>query len=74
LAEFTANNQASETTGLSPFFANKGFDPHCQFDLSLAVTNDINDQQALTTSKALAEINNHLHTEINRQISAIKTM
>jgi hypothetical protein len=44
LAEFTANNQASETIGLSPFFANKGFDPHYQFDLSLAVTNNINDQ------------------------------
>jgi hypothetical protein len=27
LAEFAANNQASETTGSSPFFANKGFDP-----------------------------------------------
>jgi transposase InsO family protein len=44
LAEFAANNQASETTGSSPFFANKGFDPHCQFDLSPAATNDINDQ------------------------------
>jgi hypothetical protein len=29
LAEFAANNQASETTGSSPFFDNKGFDPHC---------------------------------------------
>jgi hypothetical protein len=28
LAEFTANNQASETTGLSLFFVNKGFDPY----------------------------------------------
>jgi hypothetical protein len=66
LAEFAANNQASETTGSSPFFANKGFDPRCQFDLSPAATNDINDQWALTTSKALAEIHNHLHAEINR--------
>jgi hypothetical protein len=66
LAEFAANNQASETTGSSPFFANKGFDPHCQFDLSPVATNDINDQRALTTSKALAEIHNHLHAEINR--------
>jgi hypothetical protein len=44
LAEFATNNQASETTGSYPFFANKGFDPRCQFDLSPAVTNDINDQ------------------------------
>jgi hypothetical protein len=58
LAESTANNQASETTGSSPFFANKGFDPRCQFDLSPAATNDINDQQVLTTSKALTEIHN----------------
>jgi hypothetical protein len=66
LAEFAANNQASETTGSSPFFANKEFDPCRQFDLSLVVTNDINDQWALMTSTALAEIHNHLHAEINR--------
>jgi hypothetical protein len=28
LAELAANNQASETTELCPFFANKGFDHH----------------------------------------------
>jgi hypothetical protein len=66
LVEFAVNNQASETTGSSPFFTNKGFDPHCQFDLSLAATNDINDQRALTMSKALSEIHNHLYAEINR--------
>ena len=27
LAEFAVNNQASETTGISPFFANYGYDP-----------------------------------------------
>jgi hypothetical protein len=61
-----ANNQASENTGSSPFFANKEFDPYCQFDLSLVGTNDINDQRALMTSKAVLEIHNYLHTEINR--------
>ena len=66
LAEFAANNQASETTGTSPFFANKGFDPRCQFDLLPAATNDVNDRRALTTSKTLAEIHNHLRAEINR--------
>jgi hypothetical protein len=66
LAEFAANNQALETTGWSLFFANKGFDPHSQFDLSLAATNDINDQQALTISKAPTKIHNYCHTEINR--------
>jgi hypothetical protein len=42
LVEFAANNQDSETIGLSLFFANKGFDPYYQLHLSLAVTNDIN--------------------------------
>jgi hypothetical protein len=44
LAEFAANNQALETTGLSPFFANKGFHPYYQFDLSLVATKNINNQ------------------------------
>jgi hypothetical protein len=52
--------------GLSLFFTNKGFDPECQFDLLPAATNDINDYQASTTSKALVEIHNHLHADINR--------
>jgi hypothetical protein len=44
LAAFAANNQASETTGSSPFFANKGFNPRCRFNLSPVATNDIDDQ------------------------------
>ena len=34
LAEFAANNQASETTGMSPFFATYGQDPLWQLDLT----------------------------------------
>ena len=34
MAEFAANNQASETTGISPFFATYGQDPLWQFDLT----------------------------------------
>jgi hypothetical protein len=66
LAEFATNNQASETTGTSPFFANKGFDPRSKFDLMPATTNDVNDRRALTTSKTLTEIHSHLRAEINR--------
>jgi hypothetical protein len=44
LPDFAVNNQASETTGSSLSFTSKGFDPGCQFDLSLVATNDINDQ------------------------------
>jgi len=28
------NNHISETTGMSPFFANYGLDPRCQVDLT----------------------------------------
>ena len=34
LAEFATNNHASETTRMSPFFANYGQDPLWQFDLT----------------------------------------
>jgi hypothetical protein len=66
LAEFATNNQASKTTGASPFFMNKGFDPWYQFDLMPAATNDVNDQCALTMSKTLSEFHSHLCAEINR--------
>jgi hypothetical protein len=66
LAKFATNNQASEIIGASLFFANKGFDPWCQFDLTPATTNDVNDRHALTTSKTLSEIHSHLSAEINR--------
>jgi len=32
LAEFATNNHVSETTGVSPFFANYGFDPRLELD------------------------------------------
>ena len=42
LAEFTYNNAPSETTGVSPFFANKGYHPnlsiHPERDLASAAT------------------------------------
>jgi hypothetical protein len=66
VAEFAANNQASETTGALPFFVLKGFDPQCQFDLMPPATNDVNDRCALTTCKTLSKIHSHLHAEINR--------
>jgi hypothetical protein len=65
LAELAVNNQASETTGPSPVPANKGINLRCQFNLSPAAENDINDRQALTISKTLAKIHSHIPTEIN---------
>jgi hypothetical protein len=66
LAAFTANNQASDTTGTSPFCKNKGLDPRCQFDLMATAASDINNHCALTTSKILSEIHSLLPAEINR--------
>jgi IS30 family transposase len=44
LAEFTYNNAPSATTGVSPFFANKGYHPnisiHPECDLSSALAHD----------------------------------
>ncbi len=68
LSEFAANNQASESTGVSPFFANYGYDPKWQFDLRQ------NEQappipaetDAQETARQLKEIQEHLQTEILR--------
>jgi len=37
LAEFAGNNQVSDTTTMSPFFANCGFHPHYDFQLDIRV-------------------------------------
>jgi hypothetical protein len=66
LAEFAANNQASETTSASPFFDHKCFDTRCQFDLTPAAGNDVNDHCTLTTSRTLSKIHSHLYAEIKR--------
>ncbi|SRR5260370_42240345 len=37
LAEFTYNNMPSATTGVSPFFANKGYHPNLSTDTTMTV-------------------------------------
>jgi hypothetical protein len=66
LAEFAANNQASETTAVSPFFANLGYDPRWQFDLTAAAPQEPDDQRARSTIEALSEIHDHLRSEMHR--------
>lgn len=67
LAEFSANNQASETTGVSPFFGLYGFDPRWQeVDLTPAARGDNHDARAVQTVRQLEEIHNHLRLEMNR--------
>jgi hypothetical protein len=66
LAEFAANNQASESTGSSPFFGTYGFDPKWQTDLSPVAPNDDDDARALRAATRLTEIHSHLRTELGR--------
>ena len=66
LAEFAANNQTSETTGVSPFFGLYGFDPAWQFSLDATIPGDESDQRARTTARMLSEIHEHLKVEMNR--------
>ena len=61
LAEFAANNQASETTGVSPFFGLYGFDPRWQeVDLTPAARNDRHEARAVQAVRQLDEIHSHL--------------
>jgi hypothetical protein len=67
-SEFAANNQASESTSVSHFFANYGYDPKWQIDFGY-------DEQASPlpaetdtdeTARQLKEIQEHLQAEILR--------
>jgi len=66
IAEFASNNHTSETTAVSPFFANLANDPRWQSDLSASLPNQAEDQQVCSAAKALSEIHNHLRTEMHR--------
>ena len=49
---------------VSPFFANLGYDPRWQFNLSASLPNQAEDQQARSAAKALSEIHDHTRTEM----------
>jgi len=66
IAKFASNNHNLEMTAVSPFFANLGYNPCWQFDLSASPANQAEDQQACSVAKALSEIHDHLRTEIHR--------
>jgi len=55
LAEFAGNNQVSNSTTLSPFFANLGYHPHCDFKLDIRV-DDPEGHQAQTAAERLHRI------------------
>jgi transposase InsO family protein len=65
LAEFAGNNQASESTGISPFFANYRYDPLWQFEFSTPGSptppEEVAAQQLVSKFK---EITEHLQVEM----------
>ena len=67
MAEFAANNQAPETTGILPFFATYGQDPLWQFDLTAMaeLKHSLPEEQcARQVSATMKEITEHLQAEI----------
>ena len=63
LAEFAANNQVSDTLGISPFFANLGFHPRCSFELDVRQDNPEEiDAQRFATH--LSEIHDVVRSEM----------
>ena len=66
MAEFAANNQASETIGMSPFFANYGQDPLWQFEFIREEPRSEEEQHAQQISAKMKEITEHLQVEIFR--------
>ena len=66
MAEFTANNQTSETTLSSPFFTLHGYHPRATTNLLPIERPTPGDPDPLTAATAMEEIHEHLQTEMNR--------
>jgi len=63
LAEFAGNNQVSDTTTLSPFFANCGFHPRYDFELDIRVDAP-EEREAQTAAERLELIHEVARTEM----------
>jgi hypothetical protein len=61
---FAANNQLLETTHVSPFFANDSFGPAWNNHLESPTENSTADSGALTIGQTLADIHEHVKTEM----------
>ena len=64
LAEFAANNQKSESTKISPFFANAGWDPKITADLHPPERKDRDDARAHRLATRMAEIHEFARTNM----------
>jgi Integrase core domain/Chromo (CHRromatin Organisation MOdifier) domain len=66
LAEFAGNNHPSETTGVSPFFANNGFDPRFDYDLDCPAKSSPEQLHAHDTASYFSELHEFLRAEMLR--------
>jgi len=60
LAEFVFNNSPSATTGVSPFFANKGYHPNLTINFDLGLSSS----RAQEYTSDLQELQEFLHSEM----------
>ncbi|KAH7483616.1 hypothetical protein FOMA001_g6895 [Fusarium oxysporum f. sp. matthiolae] len=63
LAEFAANSLKSETTGMSPFFANYGFNPRMGFEPTITVRGTPATRDAEQFAQTMNEILEYLRSE-----------
>ena len=63
LAEFAGNNQVSETTTVSPFFANLGYQPSFDFEQDIRTDNP-KEQQAQTAVERIHHLHDLARTEM----------
>jgi hypothetical protein len=64
MAEFAANNHVSETTRISPFFANYGLNPKIDFEPDLRVDNP-EENEAHILADCLSEIHDLIKSEMS---------
>lgn len=61
LAQFAFNNSEAETTGVSPFFANKGFNPSAY---GKPLPGSVQAEEAMIKTEDLTKLHNELKTDI----------
>ena len=66
LAEFAGNNAASESTGVSPFFAMHGFDPTMFPNQEPEPPRNMEEDQARNHARILRDIHGHCTAEMRR--------
>jgi hypothetical protein len=64
MAEFAAHNHVSETTRISPFFANYGLNPKIDFEPDLRIDNP-EENEAHTLTECLSEIYDLIKSEMS---------